>query len=97
MITRLSGKSASGFHDQKICFENDECISRMNHIADGYMMHDREIYIRCDDSVLQFDGKDEVFIRRSRGYSPRPIVLKARGVSVLAVGGQQKNTICSGC
>ncbi len=86
--------TSANISEEPICFENDECISRMNHIADGYLMHDREIYIRCDDSVLQFDGKDEVFIRRSRGYSPRPIVLKARGVSVLAVGGQLKNTIC---
>lgn len=86
--------TSANISEEPICIENNECFDRMNHIADCYLIHDRDIYIRCDDSVLQVEGRSEIFIRRSRGYSPRPIILKTYGDPVLAVGGQLKNTIC---
>jgi len=86
--------TSANISEEPICFDNSECFSRMSHIADGYLIHDRDIYIRCDDSVLQVDDSSDVFFRRSRGYSPRPIMLSTSGDSVLAVGGQLKNTIC---
>jgi hydrogenase maturation protein HypF len=66
----------------------------MDQIADCYVIHDRGIYIRCDDSVIQICEEKPYFIRRSRGYSPRPIILSNEGPSVLAVGGHLKNTVC---
>jgi hydrogenase maturation protein HypF len=66
----------------------------MDQIADCYVIHDRGIYIRCDDSVIQICEERPYFIRRSRGFSPRPIILSKEGPSVLAVGGHLKNTVC---
>ena len=86
--------TSANISEEPICFENEECIKRMDHIADCYLLHDREIYIRCDDSVLQIWEEKPFFIRRSRGYSPRPLILSKTGQSVLAVGGHLKNTIC---
>jgi hydrogenase maturation protein HypF len=86
--------TSANISEEPICFENDECIKHMNHIADCYLLHNRDIYIRCDDSVMQILDEKPIFIRRSRGYSPRPIILSKSGKSVLAVGGHLKNTVC---
>jgi len=86
--------TSANISEEPICSENDECINRMDHIADCYLLHDREIYIQCDDSVVQIWDEKPFFIRRSRGYTPRPIILANGGPSVLAVGGHLKNTIC---
>jgi hydrogenase maturation protein HypF len=86
--------TSANISEEPICFDNNECLERMKGIADAYLLHNRQIYIRCDDSVVQMDDKTPVFIRRSRGYAPRPILLKSVGRSILAVGAQLKNTIC---
>ncbi|MCK5331946.1 MAG: carbamoyltransferase HypF, partial [Candidatus Marinimicrobia bacterium] len=63
-------------------------------IADYVLMHDRDIYLRGDDSVfIHLAGKNRP-IRRSRGYAPMPILVKSNGPPILAVGGELKNTIC---
>ncbi|HUW39280.1 MAG TPA: carbamoyltransferase HypF, partial [Rhodocyclaceae bacterium] len=72
---------------------NDEAISRLSgdkQIADAFLMHDRDIVVPCDDSVV----RGEQFIRRARGWTPRAIKLASAGPSVLAFGGSLKNTIC---
>ncbi|HZV54314.1 MAG TPA: carbamoyltransferase HypF [Rhodocyclaceae bacterium] len=69
---------------------NDEALVRLSGIADAVLDHDREILIRCDDSVRT---KTQL-IRRARGYTPRPIKLGKAGPSVLALGGWFKNTLC---
>jgi hydrogenase maturation protein HypF len=58
-------------------------------------MHDRDIVARCDDTVLRVNATGAPqFIRRARGYTPRPVKLPRRGPSVLATGAWLKNTIC---
>jgi hydrogenase maturation protein HypF len=69
---------------------NDEALQRLSGIADAILDHDREILIRCDDSVRTTTQ----LIRRARGYTPRPIKLAQSGPSILALGGWFKNTIC---
>jgi hydrogenase maturation protein HypF len=86
--------TSANISEEPICYENQECVERMNQIADCYLVHDRGIYIRCDDSVIQIVEEKPYFIRRSRGYTPRPIILSKKGASVLAVGGHLKNTVC---
>ena len=73
---------------------NDEALERLNGIADAYLLHDRDIVIRCDDSVARATPAGPAFIRRARGYVPVPIALADDGPSVLALGGYLKNTIC---
>ena len=72
---------------------NQEALNRLSGIADAFLLHDRNIVIRCDDSVVR---AGPVFIRRARGYVPVPITLADDGPTVLALGGYLKNTICLG-
>ncbi|MBS4019768.1 MAG: carbamoyltransferase HypF [Dechloromonas sp.] len=76
---------------------NDKALQRLGGIADAFLLHDREILVRCDDSVVRGDNESiprYQFIRRARGYTPRAIKLARRGPSVLALGGYFKNTVC---
>ena len=76
---------------------NDEAIARLAGIADAFLVHDRDIVVGCDDSVLRAAlGSDAAFqfVRRARGYTPRAIKLARAGPSVLALGGYFKNTVC---
>jgi hydrogenase maturation protein HypF len=75
---------------EPIVRDDDEAMRRLGGIADAFLVHDRAIVTRCDDSVIGASG----FVRRSRGYTPQAIRLAAPGPSVLAVGGFLKNTVC---
>ena len=80
--------------DEPIVIENSEAVERLGGIADGYLVHNRAIYLRCDDSVVvHMSGKIRP-IRRSRGYAPSPILLSADGPPVFAAGAEIKNTVC---
>jgi hydrogenase maturation protein HypF len=77
---------------------NDEALARLRGIADGYLVHDRDIVVGCDDSVVRaLPGSEDQgfqFVRRARGYTPQAIRLARGGPPVLAVGGYFKNTVC---
>jgi hydrogenase maturation protein HypF len=73
---------------------NDEAFQRLAGIADAFVVHDRDIAVRCDDSVLRRSPRGSVFVRRARGYTPEEIRLTRSGPSVLACGGWYKNTVC---
>ncbi|MFA7269376.1 MAG: carbamoyltransferase HypF [Sterolibacterium sp.] len=74
--------------------DNAEAIERLAGIADAFLLHDRDIAVRCDDSVLRVAAGGSQFIRRARGHTPRAIRLARRGASALACGGWFKNTVC---
>ncbi|MHB1476194.1 MAG: carbamoyltransferase HypF [Coriobacteriia bacterium] len=82
--------------DEPIATGNSEAIERLSDIADAFLMHDRDIYSRYDDSVVRHTPDVGVeFIRRARGYAPFPLVSPIpEGVDVLAAGPEQKNTFC---
>ncbi|MDX9706957.1 MAG: carbamoyltransferase HypF [Azospira sp.] len=73
---------------------NDEALLRLADIADAYLIHDRDIVVRCDDSVVRAAPGGFQFLRRARGYTPRAIKLPYPGPATLAVGGWFKNTVC---
>lgn len=74
---------------------NDEAMRRLGGIADVIVDHGRDILTRCDDSVVRSAaGGGTQFIRRARGYVPRPIRLARSGPPILALGGWYKNTVC---
>ncbi len=83
--------------DEPICLGNDEARTRLRNIADSWLLHDRDIVRRADDSVVQDLAGDALLFRRSRGHAPVPIHLKgavADGPDILAVGPELKNTVC---
>jgi hydrogenase maturation protein HypF len=73
---------------------NDEARRRLGGIADAYVVHDREIAARCDDSLVRATASGPAFVRRARGYTPRAIRLPRSGPSILATGAWLKNTVC---
>ncbi len=78
-------------HGEPLVTDNEEALARLAGIADAFLLHDRAIAVRCDDSVRRGSG----MVRRARGYTPAAIRLPQKGpASVLAVGGWFKNTIC---
>lgn len=80
--------------DEPIAYQDAEALERLRGIADFFLVHNRAIHTRCDDSVVKpFRGR-MTFMRRSRGYAPFPIRLKRGGKSVLACGAELKNTVC---
>ena len=81
--------------DEPIAFEDDDAIDGLSSIADAFLTHDRAIATRCDDSVVRVTSGTPEFIRRSRGFAPRPVsVAVPFPAHVLAVGGHLKNTFC---
>ena len=79
---------------EPIVYDNDDAVSTLAHVADFFLVHDREIRNRSDDSVVHVHADDFYFIRRSRGYAPVPLVLKKRLPVILGCGGEMKNTFC---
>jgi hydrogenase maturation protein HypF len=80
--------------DEPISYNNEEAFHRLSKIADYFLFHNREIHMRCDDSVTRtFEGRPYI-LRRSRGYVPFPIKLSFPLSTILACGGELKNTFC---
>ena len=73
---------------------NAEALQRLNGIADAFLVHDRDIVVRCDDSVVRVADGAPAFLRRARGYVPLPIPLADDGQPVLALGAHLKNAVC---
>ncbi len=74
--------------------ENNDAIDAFSHIADYFLLHNRDIYFGADDSVVRVRDKKTAFIRRSRGYAPLPIHLDREMPAILGCGAGMKNTIC---
>jgi hydrogenase maturation protein HypF len=83
--------------DEPIATEDSDALQRLGGIAELFLMHDRPIHVRCDDSVTRVVLGEELPLRRSRGYAPTPVRLP-RGCKrpMLAVGGQMKCTFALG-
>jgi hydrogenase maturation protein HypF len=80
--------------EEPIAADNDEALRRLSGIADYFVLHDREIYSRYDDSVVTFELGAIRTIRRARGYAPFPVRLPFPLKPVLACGPELKNTFC---
>lgn len=81
--------------DEPICFRDDDALERLGRIAQLFLQHDREIHMRCDDSVTRSFAGGEYLVRRARGYVPEPLTLEPPAVRhILAVGGELKHTFC---
>ena len=84
-------------HDEPVATDDADAILRLSDIADAFLLHDRAIHRRVDDSLVRLDGDRPAVLRRARGYAPRSVPLSTIGVgtaAVLGVGAELKSTIC---
>jgi hydrogenase maturation protein HypF len=101
--------TSGNLSEEPIATDNDDARQRLSKLADAFLMHNRDIHIRCDDSVvrvfsnelpnneknLQLVSRYSIYpIRRSRGYSPFPVKLPFNAPQILAAGSELKNTFC---
>ncbi|MGH7874125.1 MAG: carbamoyltransferase HypF [Candidatus Binatia bacterium] len=87
--------TSGNLSEEPIAYRDDDALSRLGQIADYFLVHDREIHTRCDDSVVRTIDRRALIIRRARGYAPQPISLRVPFVQpVLACGAHLKNTFC---
>lgn len=80
--------------DEPIAYQDDDARRRLAGIADFFLVHDREIYRRCDDSVARVFRGAPLLLRRSRGYTPAPLIMDRPLGRILACGPELKNTFC---
>jgi hydrogenase maturation protein HypF len=82
--------------EEPLVIDNEEALLKLSGLADAFLLHNRGIFMRVDDSVMKVrkdsDAAVPSFIRRSRGYVPEPIVFKDDGPEVLGCGADLKNT-----
>jgi hydrogenase maturation protein HypF len=90
--------TSANLSEEPIVIANDEAVEQLGGIADAFLMHDREILQRADDSVMQVVEGRPQFVRRSRGHAPLPLRLLQETPPLLAVGGHLKSvfTLASG-
>ncbi len=79
-----------------VLIDNEEALAVLHGVADGFLLHDRPIANRCDDSLAMVWRGAPVFFRRSRGYAPQPLLLDRDATGVLALGAEQKGSFAAG-
>ncbi|NOT48845.1 MAG: carbamoyltransferase HypF, partial [Acidobacteria bacterium] len=89
--------TSGNLSDEPQCIDNDDAKARLGKIADYFLINDRPIAQRVDDSVVKIMASEPRILRRARGYAPGPIQLPKgfeNAPSILAFGGELKNTFC---
>jgi hydrogenase maturation protein HypF len=79
---------------EPLSIDNQDAVDAFSHIADYFLLHNRDIYFRADDSIVRVQAGQTRFLRRSRGYAPLPIPLSEDLPFVLGCGAGMKNTLC---
>ncbi len=86
--------TSANISEEPIVIDNEEALARLRGIADYFLVHNRDIYMRADDSIVRTMAGKLSVQRRARGLVPLAIPLLHNGPDVLACGGELKNTIC---
>ncbi len=86
--------TSGNLSEEPIAFSNEDARIRLSGLAEAFLMHDRPIRTRCDDSVVRVHNKAVYPLRRSRGYAPYPVLLPWQSPPTIATGAELKNTIC---
>lgn len=89
-VVATSGNRAN----EPVCIDEEEAVETLKGIADLFLIHDRPISGRCDDSIVRVMAGRETVLRRARGYAPLPVIVSHPfSAPVLALGGHLKNTV----
>ena len=88
--------TSANLSDTPIQKDNEEAVEALRGIADGFLLHNRVIQTRCDDSLCWVLDGHEYFARRSRGYVPQPVTVPRLKGHLLACGAEQKASFCAG-
>ena len=88
--------TSANLSDTPIMKDNEEALEALQGIADGFLLHNRLIQTRCDDSLCWVLDGQEYFARRSRGYVPQPVTVPRMHRHMLACGAEQKASFCLG-
>lgn len=83
--------TSGNLSEEPIATSNEEALRRLDRLADAFLLHDRPIRSRCDDSVARVVGGETMFLRRSRGFAPYPVRLDRSLPPLLAAGAELKN------
>jgi hydrogenase maturation protein HypF len=86
--------TSGNLSEEPIAKDNNEALKRLSGIADYFLIHNRDIYSRYDDSVAIVEKGTSQLVRRARSYAPYPIHLTFKCRQVLACGAEMKNTFC---
>ena len=86
--------TSGNYSEEPIATDNKDALQRLSPLADAFLLHNRDIHIRSDDSVVRVDKGNTIYLRRSRGYAPYPVALPFEVKPTLAMGGELKNTFC---
>jgi len=86
--------TSANLSEEPIAIDNQEAVQRLRGIANAFLVHDRDILRRCDDSVVRASCGQVQKMRRSRGFVPVPVAIERDSEPILAVGGELRNTIC---
>ena len=86
--------TSANLSDTPILYRNEEALEKLHGIADGFLLHDRDIQTRCDDSLYMVLAGREYPLRRSRGFVPFPLRVAGSRGGILACGAEQKASFC---
>jgi len=86
--------TSGNLSEEPIAKGNDEALRRLGAVADYFLWHDRDIYVRYDDSVVMVAGGETQLLRRARGYAPYPVHLPFDAKPVLSCGAEMKGSFC---
>ncbi len=86
--------TSANLSEEPIAIDNEEAFKRLGKIADYFLVHNRDIYLRSDDSIVRYTAGSKRFFRRSRGFVPVPVFLRNKLPQILACGAELKNTVC---
>ena len=86
--------TSANLHDEPLVTDDAEALAALAGIADAWLVHDRQIVTRCDDSVMRVRNARPRFVRRARGAAPRAVPLQRTGDPLLGLGAHYKSTAC---
>jgi len=87
--------TSGNLSEEPLAFTNTTARQKLAKLADAFLMHDRDINVPCDDSVIRpVDAGSAIMVRRARGYVPAALPMPFECECILGVGADQKNTFC---